>query len=47
MPPITPHDEAIIEVAGGVDTHCDTHTAAVTPSVLEPLAVQHRPYERK
>jgi transposase len=33
MPPITPHDEAVIEVAGGVDTHCDTHTAAVIDPV--------------
>jgi transposase len=33
MPSITPYDQAIIEVAGGVDTHCDTHTAAVIDPV--------------
>lgn len=32
MPLITPHDTAI-EVAGGVDTHSDTHTAAVIDMV--------------
>jgi transposase len=33
MPSITPQDTAIIEVAGGVDTHQDTHTAAVIDPV--------------
>ncbi len=33
MPSITPQDAAIIEVAGGVDTHQDTHTAAVIDQV--------------
>jgi hypothetical protein len=33
MPSITPHGQAIIEVAGGVDTHQDTHTAAVIDQV--------------
>ena len=33
MPSITSHDEVIIEVTGGVDTHRDTHTAAVIDQV--------------
>lgn len=37
MPSITP-DNAAIEVTGGVDTHCDTHTAAVIDPVGRVLA---------
>ncbi|GAA3257350.1 hypothetical protein GCM10020216_095070 [Nonomuraea helvata] len=33
MPSVTPEDPAINGVAGGVDTHQDTHTAAVIDTV--------------
>jgi len=43
MPSITPEDAAIIEVTGGVDTHLDTHTAAVIDSVGRVLGTQQFP----
>jgi transposase len=43
MPPITPEEAAIIEVTGGVDTHQDTHTAAVTDLVGRVLGTQQFP----
>jgi transposase len=43
MPSITPEDAAIIEVAGGVDTHCDTHTAAVIDMVGRVLGTEQFP----
>ncbi len=43
MPPITPDDAAIIDVTGGVDTHQDTHTAAVIDSVGRVLGTQQFP----
>jgi transposase len=43
MPPITPEDAAVIEVAGGVDTHQDTHTAAVIDLVGRVLGTQQFP----
>jgi transposase len=42
MPPITP-DQAAIEVAGGVDTHQDTHTAAVIDLVGRVLGTRQFP----
>jgi transposase len=42
MPPITP-DQAAFEVAGGVDTHLDTHTAAVIDPVGRVLGTQQFP----
>jgi transposase len=42
MPSITP-DIAMIEVAGGVDTHLDTHTAAVIDQVGRVLGTQQFP----
>ncbi|MDM4719052.1 IS110 family transposase [Micromonospora sp. WMMA1363] len=45
MPPITP-DEAAIEVVGGVDTHQDTHTAAVIDLVGRVLGTQQFPATR-
>jgi transposase len=42
MAPITP-DEAAIEVVGGVDTHQDTHTAAVIDQVGRVLGTQQFP----
>jgi transposase len=42
MPLITP-DEAVIEVFGGVDTHQDTHTAAVIDLVGRVLGTQQFP----
>ena len=42
MPPITP-DQVAIEVAGGVDTHQDTHTAAVIDLVGRVLGSQQFP----
>jgi transposase len=42
MPSITP-DTAAIEVAGGVDTHLDTHTAAVIDQVGRVLGTQQFP----
>jgi transposase len=42
MPSITP-DEAAIEVVGGVDTHQDTHTAAVIDQVGRVLGTQQFP----
>jgi transposase len=46
MPSITPDisdDEAIFEVAGGVDTHLDTHTAAVVDMVGRVLGTEQFP----
>jgi transposase len=43
MPSITPEDAAISEIAGGVDTHCDTHTAAVIDMVGRVLGTQQFP----
>jgi transposase len=43
MPSITPHGQAIIEVAGGVDTHSDTHTAAVIDQVGRVLGGEQFP----
>ena len=43
MPPITPEDAAIIEVTGGVDTHQDTHTAAVIDPVGRVLGTEQFP----
>ncbi|MFF3667200.1 IS110 family transposase [Microtetraspora malaysiensis] len=40
MTPITPQDPTIIEVAGGVDTHQDTHTAAVIDQVGRVLGTE-------
>lgn len=42
MPPITP-DDAAIEVVGGVDTHQDSHTAAVLDLVGRVLGTQQFP----
>ena len=42
MPSITP-DQAVIEVAGGVDTHLDTHTAAVIDAVGRVLGTEQFP----
>lgn len=46
MPSITPHGQAIIEVAGGVDTHQDTHTAAVIDQVGRVLGTEQFPADR-
>jgi transposase len=43
MPSITPDDAVIIEVAGGVDTHQDTHTAAVVDRVGRVLGTEQFP----
>ena len=43
MPSITPHGPVIIEVAGGVDTHQDTHTAAVIDQVGRVLGSEQFP----
>lgn len=43
MPPITPQDAAINEVTGGVDTHQDTHTAAVIDAIGRVLGTQQFP----
>jgi transposase len=43
MPSITPENTAIIEVTGGVDTHQDTHTAAVIDLVGRVLGTQQFP----
>lgn len=43
MRSITPQDAAIIEVAGGVDTHSDTHTAAVIDQVGRVLGTEQFP----
>jgi transposase len=43
MPSITPQDTALIEVAGGVDTHSDTHTAAVIDMVGRVLGTEQFP----
>jgi transposase len=43
MPPITPDDAAIIGVTGGVDTHLDTHTAAVIDPIGRVLGTQQFP----
>lgn len=40
MTPITPQDPAPTEVAGGVDTHQDTHTAAVIDQVGRVLGTE-------
>ncbi|GID33490.1 hypothetical protein Abr02nite_84730 [Paractinoplanes brasiliensis] len=42
MPSITP-DEAAIDVFGGVDTHQDTHTAAVIDQIGRVLGTQQFP----
>jgi transposase len=43
MPPITPEYAAISDVIGGVDTHQDTHTAAVIDPVGRVLGTQQFP----
>lgn len=43
MPPITPHQQQTFEVAGGVDTHQDTHTAAVIDTVGRVLGTEQFP----
>lgn len=43
MPSITPQDAAISAVAGGVDTHQDTHTAAVIDPVGRVLGTEQFP----
>jgi len=43
MPSITPDHAAIFDVAGGVDTHQDTHTAAVIDLVGRVLGTQQFP----
>ncbi len=43
MRSITPQDTAIIEIAGGVDTHSDTHTAAVIDQVGRVLGSEQFP----
>jgi transposase len=43
MPPITHDQAAIIEVTGGVDTHLDTHTAAVIDPVGRVLGTRQFP----
>ncbi|MGW4968388.1 IS110 family transposase [Nonomuraea sp. NPDC004186] len=43
MPSITPDTTAIDEVAGGVDTHQDTHTAAVIDQVGRVLGTEQFP----
>jgi transposase len=43
MPSITPEHAAIFDVAGGVDTHQDTHTAAVIDLVGRVLGTQQFP----
>lgn len=43
MPLITPEDAAVIEIAGGVDTHQDTHTAAVIDQVGRVLGTRQFP----
>jgi transposase len=43
MTPITPHSAPITEVTGGVDTHQDTHTAAVIDPVGRVLGTEQFP----
>lgn len=43
MTPITPHAQAVFEVVGGVDTHLDTHTAAVIDQVGRVLGTEQFP----
>ena len=43
MPSITPENAAIIEVTGGVDTHADTHTAALIDQIGRVLGTQQFP----
>ncbi|GAA0908087.1 IS110 family transposase [Virgisporangium aurantiacum] len=43
MASITPQDAAFIEVTGGVDTHQDTHTAAVIDPIGRVLGTQQFP----
>jgi transposase len=43
MPSITPQDTAILEVTGGVDTHLDTHTAAVIDPIGRVLGTHQFP----
>jgi len=43
MPSITPEEAAIFDIAGGVDTHQDTHTAAVIDLVGRVLGTQQFP----
>jgi transposase len=46
MTPITPDDTVIGEVAGGVDTHADTHTAAVLDPVGRVLGTRQFPADQ-
>lgn len=43
MPSITPQPRQVFEVAGGVDTHLDTHTAAVIDTVGRVLGTEQFP----
>jgi transposase len=43
MPPITPQGAVLVEVTGGVDTHLDTHTAAVVDQVGRVLGSEQFP----
>jgi transposase len=43
MPSITPHGQAITEIAGGIDTHSDSHTAAVIDQVGRVLGSEQFP----
>jgi hypothetical protein len=43
MPSITPEEAAVFDIAGGVDTHQDTHTAAVIDLVGRVLGTQQFP----
>ncbi|MEV0592028.1 IS110 family transposase [Nonomuraea cavernae] len=43
MPSIAPHRLEIMEIAGGVDTHRDTHTAAVIDMVGRVLGSERFP----
>ncbi|MEV5587773.1 transposase, partial [Nonomuraea pusilla] len=43
MPSITPQNAPINEVAGGVDTHQDTHTAAVIDPIGRVLGTEQFP----
>src|SRR4051812_41875169 len=43
MPSITPQLQQVLQVAGGVDTHADTHTAAVIDQVGRVLGTEQFP----
>jgi transposase len=43
MPPITPQQATLLDVTGGVDTHLDTHTAAVIDPVGRVLGTHQFP----